>query len=193
MLQNIYPSWAGPWSHPSTRLQGITSSQDLGEGGCCLGISRAAGVTEVRSLEFLGRKSGLRASLGREAGGGQSVAWFCRGWRVSGEGSRSPNVVDFDAACPRLVQSCNKRGWWVFSDSGGLISVHSCSFSSASLSCRFGSPLAPLLPVGMCTELTRQWTSGAFGSGDFASVPVFFMKQHQDQWLALPSSPCWKA
>lgn len=23
-------------------------------------------------------------------------------------------MVDFNAACPRLVQSCNKRGWWVF-------------------------------------------------------------------------------
>lgn len=45
-----------------------------------MGISRAVDVTEVHSLEFLGRKSGLLASLGREAGGGQSVAWFCHGW-----------------------------------------------------------------------------------------------------------------
>ena len=73
-----------------------------------------------------------------------------------------------------------------------LISVYSCNFSSASFSCRFGSLLAPLLPMGMCTELTHQWASGAFGSGDFAAVPVFFMKQHQDQWLSLPSSPCWR-
>ena len=78
------------------------------------------------------------------------------------------------------------------SDPGGLISVHSCNFSSASLSCRFGSPLAPLLPVGMCTGLTRQRASGAFGSGNFAVVPMFFMKQHQDQWLSLPGFPCWR-
>ena len=47
MLQNIYPSWVGPWGHPSTRLQGITSFQDFGEVGWCFGMSRAADVTEV--------------------------------------------------------------------------------------------------------------------------------------------------
>lgn len=44
-----------------------------------MGISRAADVTEVHSLEFLGRNLGCWP-LGREAGGGQSVAWFCHGW-----------------------------------------------------------------------------------------------------------------
>ena len=72
-------------------------------------------------------------------------------------------------------------------DSEGLDSVHSRRFPSASLLAGLGPPVAPLLLAGMCTEPTQQRVSGAFGSGYFAAVPVFFMKQHQDWLLPLPA------
>lgn len=39
----------------------------------------------------------------------------------------------------------------------------------------------------MYSELTPQLVSGVFGSGYFAAVPAFLMKQHQDRLFPLSS------
>ena len=102
-------SWCYRTSIPVGQGLGATPLPDFRESHHPRTLEKEAGVwgyLEQRMLQrCIGGQPGVSGQeiwaaglLGREAGGGQSVAWFCHGWRISGEGRRSPKVVDFDAA-----------------------------------------------------------------------------------------------
>lgn len=68
---NICPGLEGPWVHPSTRLQGIPSAQDLGEESWCWdaqSIGRYRGAKGANP-KFLEEGGGIRAAgLSRHGG-----------------------------------------------------------------------------------------------------------------------------